>query len=303
MTDAGRWSTVREEGVGDRPPAGGVRLAAVQMDPKLGKADVNADVSLAAIERAVGEGATLIAFPECSLTGYCIDSPQEAAAIALEPGAEPLARIESACREHRVTAAAGYLERTGEGISNVVTLFGPSGRVARYAKTHLPFLGADRFTRPGREPFDVVEAAGIRIGLQICYDASFPEATRLHALAGADLVLLPTNWPEEALAKAGWLPNTRAYENVIYFAAVNRVGEERGFRFHGLSRICDPTGATLVEGPRDAWAILLADIDPARSRTKRITRREGVYWVDRIGQRREDLYRLVRPGDDEEPGT
>jgi len=271
------------------------------MDTKLGEADANAGVSVEAIGRAVGEGAVLIAFPECSLTGYCVDSQEEAASIALEPGAEPLTRIAAACRDHGTSAVVGYLERTAKGISNVVTLFGPSGQVARYAKAHLPFLGADRFTLPGRDSFGVVDAAGIRVGMQICYDASFPEATRLHALDGADLVLLPTNWPEEALAKASWLPNTRAYENVIYFAAVNRVGEECGFRFHGLSRICDPTGATLVEGPRDAGAILLADLDPARARTKRITRREGVYWVDRIGQRREDLYRLQRAGEEKDP--
>lgn len=295
------WPLLREEGTGTAPAPGRVRLAAVQMDPRLGEAEINAAVSLQAIERAAGEGAALIGFPECSLTGYCVDSPEEAASVALEPDAEPLARIREACRRHEVTVAVGYLEKTEAGIANVVSLLSPSGPVARYAKAHLPFLGADRFTNPGRERFGVTETAGLRVGLQICYDASFPEATRLQALDGADLVLLPTNWPEEALAKAGWLPNTRAYENVIYFAAVNRVGEERGFRFRGMSRICDPTGATLVEGPLDECALLLADLDPARARTKRITRRENVYWVDRIGQRREDLYRIVRPGPEDPP--
>jgi predicted amidohydrolase len=70
------------------------------------------------------------------------------------------------------------------------------------------------------------------------------------------------------------------------------VGEERGYRFHGLSRICDPTGATLAEAPRDAETVVVVDVDPRRSRQKRILRRED-YWVDRIGQRREDLYRLT----------
>jgi predicted amidohydrolase len=81
---------------------------------------------------------------------------------------------------------------------------------------------------------------------------------------------------------------------VIYFASVNRVGTERGYRFHGMSRICDPEGKTLVEAPRDVETILVTDLDPERARTKRIERREG-YWLDRIAQRREDLYRLT-PG-------
>jgi predicted amidohydrolase len=71
------------------------------------------------------------------------------------------------------------------------------------------------------------------------------------------------------------------------------VGEERGYRFHGKSRICAPGGETLVEGPADREAILVADLDPARARTKKIVRRGGEYWVDRIGRRREDLYRLA----------
>jgi len=185
------------------------------------------------------------------------------------------------------------------GESEFVSIVGPSGMSAHYQKTHLPFLGADRFTQAGTQPFQVHEAAGLRLGLLICYDASFPEASRLLALAGAELLVLPTNWPEEAEEKAGWLPNTRAYENVVYFAAVNRVGEEGGFRFHGRSRVCDPTGRTIVEGPADLEAILVFDVDPSRAREKRIVRREG-YWVDRIAQRRVDLYRLGPGARDED---
>jgi predicted amidohydrolase len=76
---------------------------------------------------------------------------------------------------------------------------------------------------------------------------------------------------------------------------VNRVGVERGYAFHGKSRVCGPTGETLAQGPADTEAMLLVDIDPVRARTKKIVRREGEYWVDRIGQRREDLYRMSVP--------
>ena len=282
----------REAGMTERPVAGHVRVAGVQMDPAIGDAEQNLETSLFAMTKARAQGANLIVFPECSLTGYCFSDAEEAARAALERKGVIVRGIHEAAAKMGVVCVVGYIERTASGLANTVSMLGPDGAEAHYRKTHLPHLGGDRFVEQGNEPPPVVEARGIRVGLQICYDASFPEATRLLALAGADLVVLPTNWPQEAEAKALWLPNARAYENVIYFASVNRVGSEGGFDFHGMSRICDPEGKTLVEAPRDAEVILLADVDPVRARTKRIERREG-YWLDRIEQRREDLYRLT----------
>lgn len=279
----------------DEPAPGIVRLAAVQMEPRIGEIARNVDACIDWMTRAAGEGARLVAFPECALTGYCFRDRDEAWEAALERDGGAMRRLTQAAAALDVHVAVGYLERVGGRIANSASILGPTGLVAHYRKTHLPYLGVDRWVDPGCEPFTVHEAAGLRVGLLICYDASFPEATRALALKGADLVLLPTNWPEEAVAKADWLPNTRAYENVIYFAAVNRVGTERGYAFHGKSRVCGPTGETLAQGPADSEAMLLVDIDPVRARTKKIVRRKGEYWVDRIGQRREDLYRMSAP--------
>ena len=281
---------------GSTPASGVVRLAAVQMDITLGDPTRNLARCRDAAQSAAQEGCTLAVFPECALTGYCFESLEEAREAAIYRDGEALEELCRVVRETDVHLVVGYLERTPVGVANSVSILGPDGILAHYQKTHLPFLGADRFTEAGRQPFRVHEVAGLRIGLLICYDASFPEAARLLALEGADLILLPTNWPEEAEEKAEWLPNTRAYENVVYFASVNRVGEERGFHFHGRSRVCDPTGRTMVEGPRDVEALLVCEVDPRRSREKRIVRREG-YWVDRIAGRREDLYRL-RPANE-----
>jgi predicted amidohydrolase len=281
------------------PDSGRVRVAAIQMDTRLGDIKHNLARCRSAAQIAAQEGCTLAVFPECTLTGYCFESLEEAREAAIYRDGEALEELCRVVRETEVDLVVGYLERTPVGVANSVSVLGPDGILAHYQKTHLPFLGADRFTEAGRQPFRVHEVAGLRIGLLICYDASFPEAARLLALEGADLILLPTNWPEEAEEKAEWLPNTRAYENVVYFASVNRIGDERGFHFHGRSRVCDPTGHTMVEGPRDTEAILVCDLDPRRSREKRIVRREG-YWVDRIAGRREDLYRL-RPATESEP--
>jgi predicted amidohydrolase len=267
------------------------RVALVQMDIRIGAADANLDRTLSAMDVAAAKGARLVVLPECSLTGYCFSDPAEARTAALEPDGAWVRRLTAAAAAHDLTVVVGYLERReGGALANTLAVVDRNGVVAHYRKTHLPHLGADRYVTAGSAPFRPVLAAGLRLGLLICYDASFPEASRLLTLAGADLILLPTNWPEEAEAKGAWLPNARAYENVVYFASVNRVGEERGYRFHGMSRICDPTGATLAEAPRDAETVVV-DVDPRRARQKKILRRED-YWVDRIGQRREDLYRL-----------
>ena len=283
---------VRAADLPDERPQGRVRLAAVQMEPKLGQVKRNVAACVDAAEEAKTLGADLVAFPECMLTGYAYRSREEAWEAALDPEGELFAPLRRAARDLDLFLTVGYLERAGDELANAVSIVGPDGIVAHYRKTHLPHLGADRFTVPGRSLGEVRDVAGLRVGLQICWDASFPEVTRLQALEGADLVILPTNWPQEADIKADWLPNARAYENVIYFAAVNRLGTERGYVFHGRSRVCGPAGETLVEGPADREAILVADLDPARARTKKIQHREGEYWVDRIGQRREDLYLL-----------
>jgi predicted amidohydrolase len=162
--------------------------------------------------------------------------------------------------------------------------------VATYRKVHLPFLGVDRFTTPGDQPFAVHETAGMRIGMNICYDGGFPEPARVLTLLGADLVVLPTNWPPGAECMAGCVVNARAMENNIFYAACDRVGQERSFNFIGQSKICDPSGRVLAEAMHDREAILYAEIDVAVARQKKIVRRAKQHEIDRIRDRRPEFY-------------
>src|SRR5262245_33691011 len=185
---------------------------------------------------------------------------------------------------------------TGGRIFNATALVGPQGVVGSYRKVHLPFLGVDRFTTPGDRPFAVHEAAGMRIGMHICYDGGFPEPARVLTLLGADLLVLPTNWPPGAQCMAGCAVNTRAMENNVYYAACDRVGDERGFHFIGQSKICDPAGRVLAEAAHDCEAILYAEIDVAKARQKKIVRRPKLHEIDRIRDRRPEMYgEIVRP--------
>src|SRR5690606_39102940 len=105
--------------------------------------------------------------------------------------------------------------------------------------------GVDQFTVHGDQPPRVYDCGPIKIGMMICYDISFPEHARALALEGADLVVVPTNWPLAARCNAEYLVNARAIENQVYCLAVNRVGDERGFTFFGGSRLAHPNGDCL----------------------------------------------------------
>lgn len=267
-----------------------MKIAGVQMDIALGEPLKNLDAMLERLEVAAGEGASLVVFPECALTGYCFNSFDEARACA-EPAPGPSAvRMAEACARLKTRAVFGMLEEREGRIFNACLLVGPDGVEAVYRKVHLPKLGVDCFTTPGDHPFSVCACGPARIGMNICYDGSFPEAARVMALEGADLVVLPTNWPPGTENTAAYVPNTRALENNIYYMAVNRVGAERGFRFIGHSKICGPDGGVLDEAAHENEAILYAEIDLDRARQKRLVRVPDKHEIHRFADRRPEFY-------------
>ena len=270
-----------------------MRVAGVQMDVTLGQPEANLQAMLAKLRETAAAGATLTVFPECALTGYCFESVDEALPFAQTlpgPATEQFART---CRELGVFAVFGLLEKEDGRLFNAAALVGPSGLIGTYRKVHLPYLGIDMKTTYGDRPFAVFDAGGLKVGLLICYDAAFPEASRALALLGADLIVLPTNWPPGAECVAEHTLNTRAMENAVYFMAVNRVGEERGFPFIGRSRICGPSGCTLASTESTQPTILYADIDPLQSRNKRVTRVPGKHAIDRMADRRPEMYDVL----------
>jgi predicted amidohydrolase len=245
------------------------------------------------VDTATRNGAQLVVFPECALSGYCFDSLQEAAKFAeLIPGPSTQ-RMVDVCRRCDAFVVFGMVESDGDRIFNACVLVGPKGMIGSYRKIHLPFLGLDRFTTPGDRPFTVFDAGPARIGMHICYDGAFPESTRVMALQGADLVVLPTNWPPGAQCTAAYVSNTRALENHIYFMAVNRVGVERGFRFIGGSKICEPTGTTVAEAPLQDTTVLYADLDLEKPRNKHLVRVPNKHEIWRFADRRPEMYSKI----------
>jgi predicted amidohydrolase len=265
-------------------------IAAVQIDSRLAHVKHN----LSRIQERTAEAAKearLVIFPECVLSGYCYESKEEAWPSAEPvPGPSTLA-VAELCKRLGVWVIFGMLERGEENrLFNTAALVGPAGVVAAYRKIHLPFLGVDRFTTPGDRPFAVHDLGGLRVGMNICYDGSFPESARTLMLLGADLVVLPTNYPTGAMSTLRFLVQARALENHIYFAVVNRVGDERGFHFIGRSRIIDCNGSLLVHSEGEGEEILYATIDPTRARDKHLVHVPGKYELDRLRDRRPEMY-------------
>jgi predicted amidohydrolase len=230
------------------------------------------------------------------LTGYCFESRKEAMEVAEPADGKSAQRLAQLCASRNLWLVVGTLERDGDRLFNAALLIGPDGLHAVYRKVHLPCMGVDRFADAGDRPFQVHDTPVGRIGLHICYDAAFPEAARVMALDGAEVLCLPTNWAEGARPIAEVIPRARALENRIYFVAANRIGEEGGFRFIGMSQIAAPSGAWLACSPEPVEALLVAELDLREARRKRLVHVPGRYEVDRIGDRRPDFYRRLVQG-------
>jgi predicted amidohydrolase len=266
------------------------RIAGVQMDVRLAESATNLQAIRAKLAEAAQGGARLVVFPECALSGYCFRNRAEVRAHA-EPVPGPSSDALAAdCARLGIFAVVGMLEAAAASVYNSAVLIGPAGVVAVYRKTHLPCLGADRFVDPGQQPYHVYDLGGLRVGVNICFDASFPEVSRILTLLGADLIVLPTNWADNAIKMATLVPRVRALENHVYYLAVNRVGWEGGYHFIGHSSATDYSGNYLCYAEHDQETLFLAEIEPAAARQKRLIHCVGEYEIDRVNWRRPELY-------------
>ena len=270
------------------------KVAGVQMDIAIGDKDANLNNIYLNAKTTTDAGAWLTVFPECTTTGYCFASFDEARQFAEPANGPTTQRLIEICKELNTRIVYGYLELDESGqLFNSLALVDPSGVKGAYRKVHLPTLGVDRFTTSGESGFSVIELPEMRIGLNICYDSSFPESARVLSLLGADLIVLPTNWPPTSGLTANIIPAARALENHVYYMAINRVGNERGFEFIGKSGIYSPSGATLDSAMHSNETILYAEIDPHFSRSKHLVNIPGEHEVDRINDRHPSQYRQI----------
>ncbi|AYC42740.1 carbon-nitrogen hydrolase family protein [Streptomyces griseorubiginosus] len=238
-----------------------MRTALLQSSGRPGSVEGNLKVLDEAAASAAAAGAALLAAPEMFLTGYAIGD--DIARLAEEADGEGADAVAEIAVRHGLAVAYGYPERSGDTVFNSAQLISADGtRLANYRKTHLfGCFERDHFT-PGEQPVVQAELGGLRVGLMICYDVEFPENVRAHALAGTDLLLVPTAQMHPFQFVAESLVPVRAWENQMYVAYVNRVGQEGEFDFVGLSVLAGPDGVARARAGRGA-DLVLADADPA----------------------------------------
>lgn len=267
------------------------RIACAQIAPRVGDVDHNLRIALDAIERAAAAGADVLVLPELTTSGYVFTSCDEARSLAEPPDGRSLSAWVEAAGRHGLTVVGGFLELADDGtLFNSAAVVDGHGPRLVYRKVHLWDRELLVFT-PGSEPPPVLDLPFGRLSVAVCYDLEFAEYMHVIALAGADLVCIPTNWPRYPRPE-GERPmelirgQATASTNRIFVAACDRHGIERGVDWVGGSVIIDENGWLLQGPPADfGEALLVADLDLARARDKTLNERNDVF-ADRIP----DLY-------------
>ena len=244
-------------------------LLLAQTGPRLAKKEANLKTIAVQAGKARKQNIDLLVFPELHLTGYTM---QDEVTNLAEPVPGPsTGKVEKLAREHGVHIVFGMPEMSEvKGvIHNTAVLIGPKGLVGKYRKIHLPthsVFEERRYYRPGQTA-PVFDTGIGRIGLTICYDLYFPELTRLEALGGAELIICISASPGLRKRFFEGFCLSRAMENAVYLAYVNRVGIEDGNQFWGGSRVVAPNGSVLAQCKYD-----LEDFQPCRIDLEEVAR-------------------------------
>ncbi|MGJ7514717.1 nitrilase family protein [Pseudomonas baetica] len=271
-------------------------VACCQLAPKIGDLAYNRTLTERAIRSAALQGAQVVVLPELVQSGYLFTGREEALALSETEDGPTLRLWQALARELNLIIVGGFCERlVDDQLANSAALIDAQGVRAVYRKAHLWDAEKDIFTAGDAAP-PVIETVHGRIGMLICYDLEFPEWVRLPALAGADLLCAPVNWPD------GPRPQTErpaevlrvqanASVNRLFIAACDRYGHERGVSWVQGSVIVDADGYPLA-GPAEQGGeqILLATLNLAEARNKRISERNDLHQ-----DRRPQLYGLKSP--------
>lgn len=250
--------------------------------------DANLAVSSAGIRDAAAQGARLVLLQELHTGPYFCQTEQPAACDLAEPIPGPTTdQLAPLARELGIVLVASLFERRAPGLyHNTAVVLDRDGRIAgRYRKMHIPddpgYYEKFYFT-PGDLGFTPINTAVGRLGVLVCWDQWYPEAARLMALAGAELLLYPTaiGWDphdtadEQQRQRDAWITIQRAHAiaNGLPLLACNRVGFEpdpsghgAGIQFWGSSFVTGPQGELLASAPTDQESVLLAKLDRHRS--------------------------------------
>ena len=269
------------------------------------RGSINWEENIAAVRRlatrAASAGVNLLCFHELASTIYpAFINDSGLFKLAERDDGVSVAEARAIARETGLVIGYPFFEQEGSCYYNSALILGPRGEVlAKYRKSTIPNgLGRlveggseDYYFQPGNLGFPVVETPfGIRVGVIICYDRNLPEPARCAALNGAELLFVPATTMQRARSRWELLLRARAVENVLYVAAPNRVGPDRGGApntfYFGESLIVNPRGEVIAHASASEEDLVWADVDLDLLRNQR---KSWLFFNDR----RPDQYGLI----------
>lgn len=261
-----------------------VKVAAIQMAVGDNEAE-NIDKALQQVHCAADAGANIILLQELFSTPYfCKDQNPDFLALAQPRSSHPaLLALQKLAKDRHLVLPVSFFERANNAFFNSVVVFDADGKdLGLYRKAHIPDGPGYQekfYFSPGDTGFKIFDTQYGRIGVAICWDQWFPEAARVMALQGAEILFYPTAIGSEPRApeinsRGHWtrVMQGHAAANLVPLVAANRIGHEIGaessITFYGGSFISDPTGALLAQADQEE-CILYADLDLSKLAAQR----------------------------------
>ena len=240
----------------------------------------NVDKAIEGIARAAERGGQIVCLQEVFNTQYPCQSEDYALFDLAEEIPGPTSqRLSQAAAKHKVVVTCSIFERRTQGLyhNTAVTFDIDGSMVGRYRKMHIPddplYYEKFYFT-PGDLGFTIAKTHYAKLGVGVCWDQWYPEAARLFALRGAEILLYPTaiGWHHAERAEHGsaqhssWETSMRvhAIANGVFVGAANRVGIEGGLQFWGASFVADPSGTIMHRASHESEELVIVPCDLSR---------------------------------------
>lgn len=264
-----------------------IRIAVANFNAPIGEIDSNLERMILMIEEAKNNRAELVCFPEMSLTGYCSDSSVRN--FAIELGNKAIKKLIEISNRCKITILTGIAEKTqNENIYASHLVLSPDKQVEIYRKLYI--APPEKMTYSSGDSIPVFEVNGLKFGIQLCYDAHFPELSSAMADLDVDAIFIPHAsprlTPEEKFNS--WMRHltARAYDNSIFIIACNQSGENKNnLFFPGIALVIDPSGNLLEKDISGKEGLLYADL---KTETLRNIRSHKMRYF--FPNRRKDLY-------------
>ncbi|CAM3494961.1 carbon-nitrogen hydrolase [Mycobacterium frederiksbergense] len=244
-----------------------LRVSSVALPIEFGDEASNFAAAQAALQRSE-PGPHLIVLPELATSGYVFHDIDEARGLSMTVDDPRLTGLADAVPEGAV-AVIGFCERVGEQLFNSALVFDRTGTLGCYRKAHL-WDEEYRFFSLGDEAGMVLDTPIGRLGVAICYDIEFPEVPRRLALAGAEVLALPVNWPLAERPTGEHAPETiqamaAARASRLPIAIADRHGTERGVQWTGGTAVVDRDGWIVATPDADGIASAVVSVDPSKT--------------------------------------